>query len=83
MKQYIQIAREALKILEVNYSKEDNLDILLAKLKSIMIIPATQTEYNIQQLCLEIAKSIETKDDMQIAVLLDKLASEATYNLLD
>jgi hypothetical protein len=82
--QHIQYVQRALSILEVQYSEKDNLDSLLIKLKNIIVLPASETEFNMQQLCLKIAQSIETQQgDVEILVLLDKLVSEATYNLLD
>jgi hypothetical protein len=82
--QYLYFAQMALQILEIKNVDSTQLDPMINVLRRVMLLPITETERNIVDICIKIADRIEARSDpVEILGLLDLLKSEATYNLLD
>jgi len=78
--QYIKLAREALLILSIKYSEKEPLESMLNKLKHTILLPASDTEWQIRTISEKIAQEIETEGDIgNIQELLKKLDFEVSY----
>jgi len=78
------LVKRALKILEMPYKEEADLNSLLDRLDNAVLFPATQTERKISVLTKKIVEAIRNKSDVAVVTgLLDQLNSEFVFSILD
>lgn len=78
------LVKQALRILEMPYKEETDLNSLLDRLNNAILFPATQTERKISVLTKKIVEAIRNKSDVAVVTgLLDQLNSEFVFSILD
>jgi len=77
---YVNLAREAIQILSPKYSEKESLESMLKKLRNTILLPASDTEWQIRTLSEKIAQEIETEGDISnIRELIKKLDFEVSF----
>jgi hypothetical protein len=81
---YLELAKKALKIMEIKFTEEDTLETLIPKIRYAIRLPGSNTEGEIMLLSRQIADALETKGSVEsINELLEKLHSEVTFLYFD
>lgn len=77
---YVGLARKTLDVLEVDYSEEEGLELLLTKIRSAMVLVASETEGAIQTLNNQIIREIQNQSEEKvISDLIQQLNDEVTF----
>ncbi len=78
--EYIKLAKKTLKILEITYSENENLESLLKKIENAMPFYSSSTEKEIAELTVKIAREIRNRGDINsLNKLLQKLEDDVSY----